>query len=261
MKKLIVVSFIFIVSCSDATTTLPENSEFERCINANIEIIRESGSPMVSQIPQQIYNLEVRLPADQSWELMREGGFDSAYWDSFQKSLNEPKNKSNILAHFALLQSSYLGYLNQIHLENDDNFYLTFPFFPEDQPELEDEYYTEEIFYKMHFYDRCDGEGCSNLENTTGPAEYLLRDNVNDTVFFATEKDFLDHFSNNYPWEDYNSLITRTPTFTLKKLLETEPIRETDEDFKFFLRSTLMSSTDEDLYMVAKRICHLQGIY
>lgn len=271
-----------IVSCSDVSKMLSEKTEFERCIEANIEIIRESGEVQLSQIPEYVYNLELRVPVELLAEFIYQlTGKDEdkidPFFGPFQDSLQEPRVKSNILAHFSLLQSSgFLSFNTQIHLENDDNFYVTYAFFPE--YDLEEKYYANEIFNQMHNYSKCPAEGeykreiCLLKDKSTVAEQYFYDEqgsltyaeyyfyDENDTELFKTEKDFLDHFSKNKSWNDYNYLISNSPTFRLKDLLETEAIEE-DEFFKFTLMSSLMSSTDDDLFKVAKRVCYSQGIY
>ena len=272
-KILFIFCLLNIISCADTSTMSSEKSEFERCIEANIEIFRDS--PNLTILPDTALNLEFRIPIKTLEGFLELNG--SAPPDSraikmlskFYKSLEDYENKSDILAHFALLQSEgILNYLTQIHLENDGNTYFTLAYLPE--YELEEEYYNQEIFFEMHFYSMC------NLDSDTDRRICLLDDNstfaeyfkygsweneVRTDVLFKTEQDFLNHFSNNKSWADYNALVNSTPTFTLRLLLETEPIDKADKFFEYALKSTLMSSTDDELYKFAKRICNSQGIY
>ena len=267
-KILFIFCLLNIISCADTSTISPEKSEFERCIEANIEIFRDS--PNLSVLPDTALDLELRIPIKMLEGFLELVGTaldskDVKMLSKFNKSLEDYENKSDILAHFALLQSEgILSYLTQIHLENDGNTYITIAYFPE--YELEEEYYNQEIFFKMHHYDICldndyERDICL-LDNSSNYAEYLyFKDEIGGLLLFETEQDFLNHFSNNKSWADYNALVNSTPTFTLKLLLGTEPINKTDKFFEYALKSTLMSSTDDELYKLAKRICNSQGIY
>lgn len=275
MNKILTIFSIFIVaSCSDVSKMPPEKTEFERCADANIEIIRESVEFQSPQILQNIYDLELIIPIEllEEYSYQREyrldeDEFDSSFFVPFQRSLQEPKIKSNILAHFSILQSEgMLNYLTQIHLENDDNVYLTMPFLMDNNISEE---YTDQLLsgkmLSMYSYGRCPAEGKDNrekcfLQGLSTYAEYYMRDGKG-YVLFETEEDFLNHFSKNHSWDDYNSLIKSVPTTRLIDMLESYDLEEERELFKFLVKSSVMGSSDEDLYKIAKKVCHSQGIY
>ena len=91
-----------IVSCSEVSKMPSEKTEFERCIDANIEIIRESGEVQLSQIPEYVYNLELRVPVELLAEFIYQlTGEDEDKIDPSQRSAHyaEPCVQSCVFSH------------------------------------------------------------------------------------------------------------------------------------------------------------------
>ncbi len=250
MKKLaLLVSLFIIVGCGQ--------SEFDRCVEANIEIIRESPEPESLNLPIITMNLEARLSIKVFEEAMEPFGFnDNEILSLLKKSLDKPKNRSDTLAYFSLLSLSY-GTNSQINLENHENTYVTF-LNTKDQ-EVFDEYVAQEVIYKLQSYGICPPEliydDCSYRDSFSEKAYYYrMNYQRSDYVYFETEQEFLNHFKKNISWTEYNSFINTLPTFTLNDILNFY-------NFNSIFKSTLMNSTDDELYPVAKNVCNLQGIY
>ena len=247
MKKLaLLVSLFIIVGCGQ--------SEFDRCVEANIEIIRESPEPESLNLPIITMNLEARLSIKVFEETMKPFGFDNEILSLFKKSLDKPKNRSNTLAYFSLLMNETNL---QINLENHENTYVTF-LGSQDQ-EVFEEYHAQEVIYKLNSYGICPPEviydDCSYRDSFSEKAYYYrMNYQRSDYLYFETEQEFLNHFKKNISWTEYNSFINTLPTFTLNDILNFY-------NFNSIFKSTLMNSTDDELYPVAKNVCNLQGIY
>ena len=119
MKKISLLTVFFLISCSDVSETSKEKSELEKCIDANVSLIRQMDGEVINDFPALL-----KLPVKLDLNFLISGFVEELGNEAFNQNLNKLGNKDTALASFKYLQDN--GFLSKninINLDSDEVYF------------------------------------------------------------------------------------------------------------------------------------------